>query len=159
MFFPRQIYFALFRKSTNKTTFIVFTNKKAFVTYSKYLRENEKSKHKKSNEHINKLLCMNFSTSEKNKNNFDFTMKDLEEFLTSFQNGDIELADIPQFYKKFIKDIKLIPRVPEISEDCCGEGCNPCSLDLYNEKAQKRELTIKKLFEKMSDSMNKNIEI
>ena len=52
---------------------------------------------------------------------------------------------------KFIKNIPTIPEEPD-SKECCGEGCNPCIFDSYDEKIEKRKDLIDELFEKIKNS-------
>jgi hypothetical protein len=88
-----------------------------------------------------------FDTYNNNNNIIEFNENEFDVFLEKFQNGEIELSEIPNKLKKFIGLIKRIPSIPEKPDfnECCGEGCNPCIFDSYEEKLEKRKILIEQL--------------
>ncbi len=91
----------------------------------------------------------NFCILETIRDNDDIKLEDFIEFVTNFQRGDIELTDFPKKYKKYVKEIKLLPAEPDEPEDCCGKDCNPCVIEFYHEKIDKRSYMINNLYKKI----------
>lgn len=103
----------------------------------------------------------NFSILEKISENDYINKEDFIVFLTNYQNGEIDLRDFPPQYKKFLKEIKLIPREPDEPDDCCGKDCVPCKIEFYHEKLDRRDEMIDDLYRKIypDNSKEENDEV
>lgn len=81
--------------------------------------------------------------NENRKYNFYETEKIVNEYL---EKGKTTLA-------KGIEDlIKCCPRKPvePVEEECCGSGCVPCVLDIYEDEIQNYREGIKAVMEKLN---------
>jgi hypothetical protein len=123
---------------------------------SKIINQNS-SKYKIINESCFtlKFLKRNFCILEKIKEQDNISKEEFTKFVTNFQNGEINLSDFPLKYKKFIKEIKLLPKEPEEPDDCCGKDCVPCNIEFYHEKLDRREEMIDDLFKRLYPDNNK----
>jgi len=77
------------------------------------------------------------------------SLDEFSEFVTNFQKGEIQLSEFPKKYKKFLKEIKLLPGEPDEPEDCCGKDCSPCVIEFYHEKLDKRLDMINNVYRKI----------
>lgn len=107
---------------------------------------------------IFKFSKKNFCNLEKITEQDNISKEDFTTFVTDFQNGEISLTEFPIKYKKFIKEIKLLPKEPEEPEDCCGKDCVPCNIEFYHEKLDRREEMISDLFYRIYPDNNNNKE-
>ncbi len=102
-----------------------------------------------------KNLKRNFSILEKIKEHDKISKEEFVHFIAHFQSGEINLSDFPQKYRKFLKEIKLLPGEPEEPDDCCGKDCVPCTIVFYHEKLDRRDELIANLFGKIYPDYNK----
>lgn len=136
-------------KILNKS-FSIFNKSKAINTKiitNKYNLKNECS-------FTVKNIKRDFCILEKIRENDNISKEEFLLFVTNFQNGEINLGDVPLKYKKFLKEIKLLPREPEEPDDCCGKDCVPCKIEFYHEKLDRRDEMIDDLYKKIYPDNN-----
>jgi len=91
----------------------------------------------------------NFSEFDKFRDSEIISIEEFTMFISNFQNGELDIANFPKNYKKYLKEIKLLPSMPEEPEDCCGKECNPCTIEFYHEKIDRRSYMINDLYKKI----------
>lgn len=170
MFLKKEKYAKLFKKTKELVTNIVNQNKlnvifkfninKQYSTfYNNQLYYNKKNTNalviKNQKYLLSKTFQRNYSILEKIREKDEISKEDFKVFLTQYQNAEISLSDFPLRYKKFIREIKLMPKEPEEPDDCCGKDCVPCNIEFYHEKLDRRDEMIDDLFKKIYPDSDK----
>ncbi len=84
-----------------------------------------------------------------NLNEIKFRKHEIKRILEEYKNGLLKFNDLPNEFQKFSEEIKMIPEKPiEPNEsECCGSGCRPCVMDIFEEKLNEYEDKINELYE------------
>jgi hypothetical protein len=87
-----------------------------------------------------------------NLNNIKFRKHEIKRIIENYKTGIIKLEELPKEFLNFLEEIKNFPRKPFEPEEseCCGSGCRPCVMDLYEERLQEYEDRIHEIYEKVN---------
>jgi hypothetical protein len=165
MFLPKEKYTKLLRKTitiisdiskqNNLKNTLIFNNfKKNFSILNKNKKQNttinsNKYKFAYNCSSLLKNFKRNFCILEKINEEDNISKEEFIAFVTDFKNGEISMSEFPIKYKKFIKEIKLLPREPEEPDECCGKDCVPCIIEFYHEKLDRRNEMVDDLYKKI----------
>jgi len=76
------------------------------------------------------------------------TKEEVKKLIDKLNDGIIQYHDLPEEFKVKKDKIRIPvkPLEPSIDE-CCGNGCRPCIMEIYENKIEKYEQDIDKLIE------------
>ncbi len=84
-----------------------------------------------------------------NLDDIKFRKYEIKTYVQEFRSGIIKLDGLPIEFQKNSEILYKIPDKPSEPEEseCCGTGCKPCVMDIYEEKLNDYEDKINDLYE------------
>jgi hypothetical protein len=84
-----------------------------------------------------------------------YTMKEIEKIVSDIHNMKIGIENTPIEFQKASEIISRLPPYPQEpdSDDCCGSGCNPCIMDVYEQNLSKYKIGLDKIFQIVNDEV------